>query len=313
VEEVLACRPELAGVPRSRWWLERLQHVISWWQDCALATIWRTLQRWDLYDKRGRQYGHSPDWEYTAKVQRVTTITWYSRLVPEQIVRLYQDEITYYRRPSIGYAYVRVGSDAPRAQYGWQHTTARRIAGCLDAATGQLFAWQRTHFEHGTLLRFYQAVEAAYPHATQLFLIQDNWSVHQHPDVVRALRGSKITLVALPTYAPWLNPIEKVWRKLAAEVLPLQAYTNQWEALQAAIQAWLDQFVDGSLALLRYVGLHPDELIKDHHAWLGAQSATKAAYAAWWIVFDLVSESVPFFLSERYCVGVGRPQKYKKV
>ena len=49
------------------------------------------------------------------------------------------------------------------------------------------------------------------PQADQLFLLQDNWPVHQHAELVAALRDSKFTLVPLPTYAPWLNPMEKVW------------------------------------------------------------------------------------------------------
>ena len=258
VAHVLAHRPELYGLTRSRWWLQGIQQVIPWWQHCSLTTVWKTLRHWRLHYKRGRRYVHSPDWEYDPKVHRIATITWYSRTVPMSIVRVYQDELTYYRRPTVGYDYAQAGSDAPHAQQGLFSNTARRIAGCLNAATGQLFTWQRAHFDHGTLLRFYQAVEAAYPEAEQIFMIQDNWPVHQHPAIVQALRASKIQLVALPTYAPWLNPIEKVWRKLYQEVLHLHGYTEHWDTLQAIVQAWLDQFADGSLDLLRYVGLHPD-------------------------------------------------------
>jgi transposase len=67
---------------------------------------------------------------------------------------------------------------------------------------------------------------SSYPKADQIFVIQDNWPVHWHPVVVQGLRDSKLTLVTLPTYAPWLNPVEKVWRKLYAEVLHLHPWTN---------------------------------------------------------------------------------------
>lgn len=145
----------------------------------------------------------------------MATITWYSRPAPQQIVRLYQDEVTSYRKASVATAYAAVGAAQPRAEQGRGANTSRRIAGCLDAATGQLFSWQRAHCDAHTLRRFYQALERAYPHAEQLFLIQDNWPCHTAHAVLAGLRGSKITLVPLPTYAPWTNPIEKVWRKLA--------------------------------------------------------------------------------------------------
>lgn len=146
----------------------------------------------------------------------------------------------------------------PRVDQWYGNNTARRIAACLDTHTGRLIAWQRAHFDRQTLLRFYQEVEQPYPHAEQLFLIHDNWPVHRHPDLVEGLRGSKLTLVPLPTYAPWLNPMEKVWRQLYAEVLHLHPWVNAWEQEQVAVQAWLDQWVDGSPALLRSVGLCPD-------------------------------------------------------
>jgi transposase len=59
----------------------------------------------------------------------------------------------------------------------------------------------------------------------------------------------------LPTYAPWTNPIEKVWRKLYADLLHLHRRVTDWEALQHDVQAWLDQWQQPSPDLLRYTGL----------------------------------------------------------
>lgn len=238
--------------------MDGIRQAVPWLSECSLATVQRTLARWKLVYRRGRQAVHSPDWEYPRKVQRIETIAWYSRQQPERLVRLYEDELTYYRKPTVAQGYAPAGSRAPRADQGQGYNNTRRIAACLDTYTGQLLAWQRAEFDRHTLLRFYQFIEQSYPKADQIFLIQDNWPVHWHPDVVQGLLGSKLTLVALPTYAPWLNPVEKVWRKLYADVLHLHPWTNAWEQLQAAIQAWLDQWLEGSLGLLRYVGLCPD-------------------------------------------------------
>jgi hypothetical protein len=245
------------ALPRTRWWLDGIRQVIPWLSSCCLATVWQTLDRWDLHYKRGRRHVHSPDWEYAAKVQRSETIHWYSRQAPQQIVQLYEDELTYYRRPTLAQGYAPAGSDVPYAEQGQTSNTARRIAACLDVGTGRLLAWQRAHFDCETLLRFYQTVEQSYPQAEQIVLIHDNWPVHWHPDLQAGLRGSKLTLVGLPTYAPWLNPVEKVWRKLYQEVLHLHPWVNAWERLQATVQAWLEQWTDDSIALLRYVGLCP--------------------------------------------------------
>jgi hypothetical protein len=66
----------------------------------------------------------------------------------------------------------------------------------------------------------------------------------------RVAAWGKLTLVALPTHAPWLNFAEKVWRSLNQEVLHVHPWTNAWEQFQAAVQVWLDQWADGSTDLL---------------------------------------------------------------
>jgi hypothetical protein len=107
------------------------------------------------------------------------------------------------------------------------------------------------------VLRFYEAVAAAYPQADQLFLIQDTWPVHQPADLRAALRGSTFTLVWLPTYAPWLNPIEQAgrWRTLYADVLHLHPWAQHWQTLQTQVQLWLDRYREPNHELLRYCGL----------------------------------------------------------
>jgi transposase len=58
----------------------------------------------------------------------------------------------------------------------------------------------------------------------------------------------------LPTYALWLNPIEKLWRKPKQEVLHLHTLSNDGKALRKS-EVFLDQYRSGSPQLLRYVGL----------------------------------------------------------
>lgn len=101
-----------------------------------------------------------------------------------------------------------------------------------------------------------QTVNAAYPTAERLYVALDNWPVHFHPALRTALAATtRIRLLRLPTYAPWTNPVERVWRKLAQEVLHLHRHTDDWPGLCAQVQAWLDAALLPSEALLRYTGL----------------------------------------------------------
>jgi transposase len=59
----------------------------------------------------------------------------------------------------------------------------------------------------------------------------------------------------LPTYAPWLNPIEKLWRWLRQDVLKRHRLAGDWPSLRGRVNQFLGQFATGSQDLLRYVGL----------------------------------------------------------
>jgi hypothetical protein len=207
--------------------------------------------------KRGRLYLHSPDPAYDAKLAAVTAAQVLARAYPETVVLLYQDEFTYYRRPSVSRAFAPQRTDAPRAVAGLSTNKQRRLAACLDAITGRVVWWQRYRFNRRTLLRFYQAVVAAYPAAEVIYLAQDNWPVHFHEDVLAAL-PPPLRLLPLPTYAPWTNPVEDVWRALNADVLHHHDFGDDWDALQQAVHTWLAQWCDDSPHLLQLVGLWPD-------------------------------------------------------
>jgi transposase len=95
--------------------------------------------------------------------------------------------------------------------------------------------------------------------ARELNVILDNWyHVHDHPDVQETARQEGITLIYLPTYAPWLNPIEKLWRKAHQEVLHLHRYSERWAELKERMHDFLGAYDTGSTDLLRYVGLLPN-------------------------------------------------------
>lgn len=250
--------PECFGLPRSRWSLDGRRHAVCWLAPLSLPGVWGVLERFEIVYKRGRRYVHSPDPNYLSKAARLRSVWQQVQADPTCLVLLYEDELTYYRCPTICCAYAQAGSDAPRAGQGNGYNSSRRIAGCLDAASGRLSTWQRSAFDHPTFLRYLLAVEASYPDAERIYLALDNWPVHWQPDVLARLQQSKITPIFLPTYAPWLNPIEKVWRKLKQEILHLHRYKSRWQELQERVQHWLDQYHHPSAELLRYVGLSPD-------------------------------------------------------
>lgn len=256
LEYVIHRSPQSQGFERSRWWLDGIGKAIEWLANASRAQILQMLHRFGLSYKRGRIYMHSPDHDYDLKLAYVQKAYEMAQNKPDEVVLLYQDELTYYRRPSVARGYAQRGSDNPRAYQGVGSNKKRRVCGTLNAVTGDFFAWQRARFDRDNLLNYYLEVDKMYPDAKTIFIVQDNWSVHFHPKILQGLSRTKITLLRLPTYAPWTNPIEKVWLKLKQELLHLHRFNDDWQALQDAVENWLQRCDDNPTSLLRFVGLY---------------------------------------------------------
>lgn len=234
-----------------------LAAVVPWLRDCDPSSIRRLARRLGVRRKRGRGFLHSPDPAYDAKLAAITAAQCFARAAPGQVVLLYEDEFTYTRRPTVASGYAPIGSALPAAPLGHGPNTRRRVAACLDAATGRVLAWQRAHFDRRALRRFYETVAAAYPEAEHVFLVHDNWPVHHHPDLVDGLADPRVHLLPLPTYAPWTNPVEQLWRALKADLLHLHPFAADWDGLQAAVAAWLATWATPNIDHLHQLGLCP--------------------------------------------------------
>lgn len=108
-------------------------------------------------------------------------------------------------------------------------------------------------------IEMYAHHNQVYAEAQHIYVAQDNWSVHKHADVLEALaEWPHIEPVWLPTYAPRLNPFEKLWRWLRQDVLKMHRLADDWQTLRRRVNMFLDQFAAGSQELLHYVGLLGD-------------------------------------------------------
>lgn len=242
--------------------------------------MWQTFKRLHIHYKRGRDYVHSPDPDYVGKLREVHLHVQELPTLHGLFVVLFQDELTYYRQPTLARAYEHAGPRQPLARRSYRANTHRRVVATLEAFTGQVVYHQGAVIGVKELIRFYEQVVAMYASARTIYLVQDNWPVHFHPDVLAALEPQQcpwpyhrpkhwslepspnarrlhlpIQILPLPTYASWANPIEKLWRWLKQDVLHLHRDADQWSELQSRVGRFLDQFGHGSTALLRYVGL----------------------------------------------------------
>jgi len=252
---VLHQSPRRYGLARTRWRLQDLGRVLKWLEGCSAPGIYKVLKRLGFSRKRAMNFIHSPDPDYARKWKAILQAYLEAVNHPDEVVMVFLDEFSYYRQPTLAYAYHPTGNTLPYALQVARSNTRTRLVAVLNALTGKVTFLQRSVIGVLALQVFYRQVRAAYPQAKIIYIVQDNWPVHKLPEVVQAMQDHGLTPLFLPTYASWLNPIEKLWRWLRQDILHLHTLPNDLETLRSQVRDFLDSFSSGSDPLLRYVGL----------------------------------------------------------
>lgn len=253
--ELVQQPPQLHGLARSRWRLQDLRQALPALRDYSLPGISKLLTRLGIRRSRGRFWVHSPDPAYQQKLDRIADTARGVRHDPAQVVLLYADEYSLYRQPTLATCLSRQGCE-PRARLSWRGNRYHRYSAALNSQTGQVSWVAAARMNVPNLVRFLQHLRQDYPTQT-LYLVWDNWPVHRHARVLAALDQLQIIVLWLPTYAPWTNPIEKLWRWAKQTLVHYHRCADAPAQLQQQLASFLDQFQDGSEDLLRYVGLVP--------------------------------------------------------
>jgi DDE superfamily endonuclease len=251
-----AARQELAVGESSpepcRWTVRTLRVSVDWLSEYTVSGVWRLLQTCGLTLRASCARLFSPDPDYRRKVHRLHRCLRDAARHPRTVVALFLDEFGYQRWPEVAPTW---GAEAAVAQRAGNNQQWRTI-GCLNALTGQVNFLDGYIVGRQQVIRFYGQIVQAYPKADLIYVIQDNWNIHTHPDVLDALASwPRLKPVWLPTYAPWLNPIEKLWRWVRQDVLKMPRWVEDWPRVKQRVRDFLTQFAHGSQDLLHYVGL----------------------------------------------------------
>ncbi|MCL4394540.1 MAG: IS630 family transposase [Chloroflexi bacterium] len=243
-----------------RWSLLVVRRTFEWLAGYTLSGVWRVLQTLEIEWKQGYVRLWSPDPAYAHKVRRIKKVLKYAASDPRHVVALFLDEMGYYRWPSASPDWIADTDGFPRAEHGGQDNNQQwRVIGALNACTGQVTYLQGYIIGRQQVSAFYRQLAEQYRRFEKVYLIEDNWNIHTHPEVQATLNQlPHLEVVWLPTYASWLNPIEKLWRWTRQTVLHRHRLSDRWNELKQRVASFFDQFKDGSQELLRYVGLLGD-------------------------------------------------------
>ena len=252
-----AAGTDASPVP-SRWTLATIRATFESIGDYTLSGVWRWLHgRVGVELRSAAVQQYSPDPHYSLKVRRLQRYLRQAARDPTHVVLVFLDEMGYSVWPEAAADWCAPApAEPPMADRQKSPNGLWRIAGALNALTGEVTYVDGYIVGRAKVIELYRRLVQTYPQAQKIYVVQDNWSIHTHPEVLEAIRSyPQIHPVWLPTYAPWLNPIEKLWRWLRQDILKLHRLAGVPKELRQRVNDFLDHFAHGSRALLRYVGL----------------------------------------------------------
>jgi transposase len=136
----------------------------------------------------------------------------------------------------------------PKKQYG---------IGGVNYHTGETVVIFRRRKRRPQIAEFLQQLVDKHPQET-IYVAWDNVNTHQDDEVEAVVRSAagRLVLMYLPTYSPWLNPIEMLWRHFRRQVTHCELFETVKALLQAA-QDFFDRHNRTPGQVLSIIGANP--------------------------------------------------------
>lgn len=114
--------------------------------------------------------------------------------------------------------------------------------GAVNYHTGETVVHFQRHKRRQEIAQLLGALLEKHPNET-IYVAWDNVNTHEDDEVEAVVRGAagRLILLYLPTYSPWLNPIEMLWRHFRREVTHCELFETK-KALLAAAQDFFDRY-----------------------------------------------------------------------
>jgi putative transposase len=129
--------------------------------------------------------------------------------------------------------------------------------GAVNYHTGETSVIFRKRKRRREIAELLQMLVDKHPTGT-IYVAWDNATTHQDDEVeavVRAAAG-RLVLLYLPTYSPWLNPIEMLWRHFRREVTHCELFETV-RALLTAARDFFDRYSQMPDKVLSIIGARP--------------------------------------------------------
>src|SRR5260370_23263937 len=107
--------------------------------------------------------------------------------------------------------------------------------GAVNYHTGETVVQFQRHKRRKEIAQLLETLLEKHPTGT-IYVAWDNANTHEDDEVEEVVRAAagRLVLLYLPTYSPWLNPIEMLWRHFRREVPHCELVETKQALLTAA-------------------------------------------------------------------------------
>ena len=135
--------------------------------------------------------------------------------------------------------------------------TRRYGLGAVNWHTGETVVITRHRKRRREVAELLETLLARNRHET-VYVAWDNANTHEDEEIEAVLRGAagRLVLLYLPTYSPWLNPAEMLWRHFRREVTHCELFESI-DAVLKATQEFFDRCNRAPQRTRAIIGAHP--------------------------------------------------------
>src|SRR5262245_28281179 len=226
-------RPAAQGVPLTRWSLPRLSLQLAG-EGIVISPrhLGTVLAEAGLSFQRTRTWKASPDPDYEAKAARILELC--EQPPRDGPVVSFDQMGPVSLRPTGGAGWAPIGRpERQRADYN-RRAGPRYVFGAYAVHADRVRVRLRPKRAGSDMLTFMRQIRLAYPSRQRIYWIQDNLSANWTAPIRAFAAGNKIELIATPTYASYLNPVECHFSALTTFVVANADYLD-WDAFGYAL------------------------------------------------------------------------------
>lgn len=234
---LIETEPKACGYLSSRWTSQMLAEQL--WERVKngihASTVRRLLPRLGVVWRRARPTLCIKD---PKKAQKMKEIDKALKEASAEYPVFYVDEVDIDLNPRIGHAWMKRGKQMTVPTPG--QNQKRYLAGALNAATGKVVwvEWEKKNAE--IFIRLLAELRRCYRQAKRITLIADNYVIHKSAMTQCFLEHNrKFRILFQPVYHPWVNRIERLWKKLHDVVTRNHRYPTMAK-LMDAVKAFMD-------------------------------------------------------------------------